>query len=86
MRLTVTTADEDGTILYDFQALLETELLKDAPDLREDDNAATRILCQITEYSHPDPIVTEREVPGISLSGISKGGQKLQNLRGSPAS
>ncbi len=68
IKLTVATADEDSTLPFDFQALLETELLKDAPDLHEDDNAPVQIVCQITEYSHPDPVVTERATPGLSLS------------------
>ena len=71
IKLTVTTADEDSTLPYDFQALLETELLKDAPDLQELDNAPVLINCQITEYSHPDPTVTRRVAPGVSLSGLS---------------
>ncbi|MFZ0338191.1 MAG: hypothetical protein WAL45_09180, partial [Terracidiphilus sp.] len=71
IKLTVSTADEDSTLPFDFQALLETELLKDAPDLREVDNAPVQIMCQITEYSHPDPVVTTRVGPGVSLSGVS---------------
>ena len=71
IKLTVTTADQDGTLPFDFQALLETELLKDDPDLRELDNAPVQILCQITEYSHPDPTVTKRAAPNVSLSGVS---------------
>ena len=71
IKLTVSTADEDSTLPYDFQALLDTELLKDDPDLRELDNAPVQILCQITEYSHPDPIVTRRAGPGLSSAGIT---------------
>jgi len=55
IKVTVTSADEDGALPYDFEALLETELLKDSPDLRIDDNPSAQIICQITEYSHPDP-------------------------------
>jgi hypothetical protein len=73
IKLTVSTADQDGTLPFDFQALLETELLKDDPDLREMDNAGVQILCQITEYSHPDPTVTKRAGPGISLTGANPG-------------
>jgi hypothetical protein len=73
IKLTVSTADQDGTLPFDFQALLETELLKDDPDLREMDNAGVQILCQITEYSHPDPVVTKRAGPGLSLSGSKPG-------------
>ena len=73
IKLTVSTADQDGTLPFDFQALLETELLKDDPDLREMDNAGVQILCQITEYSHPEPTVTRRAGPGLSLSGPKPG-------------
>jgi hypothetical protein len=67
VKVTITSSDDDGTLPYDFQALLETELLKDDPNLREDDNPATQILCQITDYSHPDPTYTTRAAPGIAF-------------------
>ncbi len=67
IKVTVTSSDEDGTLPYDFQALLETELLKDDPNLRDDDNPATQIICQITDYSHPDPTYTTRAAPGIAF-------------------
>lgn len=79
IKLTVTTADEDSTLPYDFQAMLETELLKDDPDLHEEDNAAVQIVCRITEYSHPDPTVTKRAGPGISLSGANPGVSATSN-------
>ena len=77
IKLTVSTADEDGTLPFDFQALLETELLKDDPDLREVDSAPVQILCQITEYSHPDPVshqasragrIAFRRQPGVTAT------------------
>ncbi len=68
LKVTVTSADEDGALPYDFQALLETELLKDDPNLRDDDNGATQVFCQITEYSHPDPTYTTRAAPGVTLA------------------
>ncbi|MGA3332578.1 MAG: hypothetical protein ABSC62_00295 [Terracidiphilus sp.] len=73
IKVTVTSAGEDGALPYDFQALLETELLKDDPNLREDENPAAQVFCQITEYSHPDPTYTTRAAPGIALgaNGIS---------------
>ena len=67
IKVTVTSADEDGALPYDFQALLETELLKDDPNLRDDDNPATQIICQITDYSHPDPTYRTRAAPGIAF-------------------
>jgi tetratricopeptide (TPR) repeat protein len=79
IKLTVNTADNDSTLPYDFQALLETELLKDDPDLHEEDDAPVLINCQITEYSHPDPVVTKRAAPGISLSGANPGVSAMSN-------
>lgn len=64
-------AEEDGALPYDFQALLETELLKDDPNLREDDNPAVQIICEITEYSHPDPEYTNKLAPAEALGGTS---------------
>jgi len=84
IKVTVTSADEDGALPYDFQALLETELLKDDPNLRDDDNPAIQIICQITEYSHPDPTFTNKlgsgQAVGASnspLSQLSKTASKI---------
>ena len=49
-----------GEMPGDFQALLETELMKDDPSLRVDDSASTIITCQIIDFSHPPPTVTIR--------------------------
>lgn len=81
IKVNVTSADQDGALPYDFQALLETELLKDDSDLREDDNPNTIVTCQITEYSHPAPTVTSKTAPGVTLakptfSNLSKGATK----------
>ena len=76
IKVTVTSADEDGALPYDFQALLETELLKDDPNLRDDDNPSTQIICQITEYSHPEPTYTNKlgtgQAVGASNSPLSQ--------------
>ena len=84
IKVTVTSANEDGALPYDFQALLETELLKDDPNLRDDDNPSTQIICQITEYSHPEPIYTNKLGTGQALgasnsplSTLSKTAAKL---------
>jgi tetratricopeptide (TPR) repeat protein len=71
IKVTVTSADEDGALPYDFQALLETELLKDDPNLRDDDNPSTQIICQITEYSHPDPVYTNKLGSGQALGAAN---------------
>jgi tetratricopeptide (TPR) repeat protein len=70
IKVTVTSAEagEDGALPYDVQALLETELLKDDPDLREDDKPNAIINCQITEYSHPEPTTSSKLSPGVSLA------------------
>jgi tetratricopeptide (TPR) repeat protein len=67
IKVTVTSADEDGALPYDFEALLETELLKDSPNLRIDDNPSAQIICQITEYSHPDAEYTNKLGSGQAL-------------------
>jgi tetratricopeptide (TPR) repeat protein len=84
IKVTVTSSEEDGTLPYDFQALLETELLKDDPNLRDDDNPSTQIICQITEYSHPDPTYTNKLGSGQALgssnsplSTLSKAASKI---------
>lgn len=85
IKVTVTTADEDGALPFDFQALLETELLKDAPDLNISDNPSTQIICQITEYSHPDPIATTRMAPGLpigtSITSMGKSAAKQSTFK-----
>ncbi len=84
IKVTVTSAGEDGALPYDFQALLETELLKDAPNLRIDDNPSAQIICQITEYSHPDAEYTNKLGSGQAvgsatspLSALSKAAAKI---------
>src|SRR5208283_4435030 len=37
--------------------------------LREDDNPAAEIICEITEYSHPDPEYTNKLAPAAALGG-----------------
>lgn len=58
--------ESQGDLAHDLGALLETELLKDDPHLRADEsNAATVVTCQIVEYAHPQPTVTNR--PSLAL-------------------
>lgn len=76
IKVTVTGGESDGALPYDFQALLETELLKDDPDLREDENPNTIITCRITEYS--GPAMTTTTGPAIALT---KGGPTTQQFQ-----
>ena len=80
IKVTVTSASPDGALPYDFQALLETELLKDDPDLREDDSPNTIITCRITEYSQPGPIITTG--PSLALTKSSPKTQEYERITG----
>ena len=61
IKVTVTGHADQTDLTHDFAGLLETELLKDDPQLRADEGgAATVISCQITSFAHPQPIVTTR--------------------------
>jgi tetratricopeptide (TPR) repeat protein len=80
IKVTVTGGESDGALAYDLQALLETELLKDDPDLREDDNPHTIITCRITEYS--GPVETTSTAPAVALTKGSPTTQQLQRYTG----
>ncbi len=80
IKVTVTSASPDGALPYDFQALLETELLKDDPDLREDDHPNTIVTCRITEYSQPGPIITTG--PTLALTKGSPKTQQYERITG----
>jgi tetratricopeptide (TPR) repeat protein len=80
IKVTVTSAGQDGALPYDFQALLETELLKDDPDLREDDNPNTVITCRITQYSQPQVITTTG--PALALTKNSPKTQQFERVTG----
>lgn len=76
IKVTVTGGEADGALPYDFQALLETELLKDNPDLREDDTPNTIITCRITQYSG----VQRTTSTGPALA-LTKGGPTTQQFQ-----
>ncbi len=76
IKVTVTGGESDGALSYDFQALLETELLKDDADLREDNNPNTIITCRITDYSGP----VERVSTGPALA-LTKGAPTTQQFQ-----
>jgi tetratricopeptide (TPR) repeat protein len=80
IKVMVTSASPDGSLPYDFQALLETELLKDDPDLREDDHPKTIVICRITEYSQPGPIITTG--PSLALTKNSPKTQQYERITG----
>jgi tetratricopeptide (TPR) repeat protein len=57
----------------DMQSQLMTELLKNDPNLQEDDvHPQVIVNCQITEFAHPAPVVTAQVVPGKNLLGRSQ--------------
>lgn len=63
--------DVNGDVSYDLQALLETELLKDDPDLHVDNaNPDITVICSITGYYHPEPTVTTR--PAVTITGLQE--------------
>ncbi len=74
IKVKVTGHDNQSELIHDLQGLLETELLKDDPQLRADEtSAATIISCQITSFAHPQPTVTTR--PSLATG---KNGSKTQ--------
>ena len=80
IKVTVTSAGEDGALPYDFQALLETELLKDDPNLREDDKPDTIITCRITQYGQPHQTVTVG--PAVALTKNAPNTQEFYRISG----
>lgn len=71
IRVRVTSAHQNTDVIStDLQSQLTTELLKNDRTLQEDENnPAVTISCQITSYAHPQPIVTQRNVPATSMTG-----------------
>jgi tetratricopeptide (TPR) repeat protein len=62
----------------DLGAQLETEIMKDDPHFRADEmNPSIIISCQITDYSHPQPTVTQRP----NLAAGKNGPKTLPYLR-----
>jgi tetratricopeptide (TPR) repeat protein len=71
----VTGHDEHSDLTRDLQSMLEAELTKDDPRLRVDERAPSALIsCRITDFSHPQPTVTTRPVPGVG-----KNAPKTQN-------
>jgi tetratricopeptide (TPR) repeat protein len=60
-RVKVSGRENQIDLSRDLGAQLETEMMKDDPHFRADEmNPAILISCQITDYSHPQPTVTQR--------------------------
>jgi tetratricopeptide (TPR) repeat protein len=71
IRVRVASAHQNTDVITtDLQSQLTTELLKNDRTLQEDENnPAVTISCQITSYAHPQPIVTQRNVPASGSGG-----------------
>jgi tetratricopeptide (TPR) repeat protein len=81
IKVKVTGHDDQSDLVHDLQALLETELLKDDPRLRADENgAATVVTCQITAYAHPQPTVTTR--PALTVGKTQGKNQSFTRVTG----
>jgi tetratricopeptide (TPR) repeat protein len=72
-----------GDVSYDLQALLETEILKDDPSLRiEQNNPDTTLTCLITNFAHPAPTITTSA--GVSLvKGAAPTPEETERITGS---
>src|SRR5580658_4596842 len=72
-----------GDVAYDLQALLETEILKDDPNLRiEANNPDTILTCMITGFDHPAPQFSTS--PGVSfVKGAAPTPQETERITGS---
>jgi tetratricopeptide (TPR) repeat protein len=61
IRVRVVARGDQADLARDLQALMETELLQDNPQLREEEHdPAVTVSCQITNFAHPQPTVTQR--------------------------
>src|SRR5450631_2416380 len=77
-RVKVSGRENQIDLSRDLSAQLETEIMKDDSRLRaEQMNPSIVISCQITEYSHPQPTVTQRP----NLAAGKNGPKTLPYLR-----
>jgi hypothetical protein len=80
VKATAHTAEAD--VAQDLQTLLETELLKDDPELRSDERTPSAVItCQIISYSHPPPTVSTK--PGLAVSMNAAMNQTFKRVTGS---
>jgi hypothetical protein len=81
IKVKVTGHDDQRDLIHDLEGLLETELLKDDPELRVDQSsAATIISCQITSFAHPQPTVTTR--PSMAVGKTPSKPQTFTRITG----
>jgi hypothetical protein len=81
IRVKVTGHADQSDLANDLQSLLETELLKDDPRLRVEENKPSAVItCQITAFSHPQPTVTTR--PSLALSKSVEKNQAFTRVTG----
>ncbi|HUB17296.1 MAG TPA: hypothetical protein VL990_01595 [Acidobacteriaceae bacterium] len=72
IRVRVTGHADEADLANDLQSLLETELLKDNPQLQDDENdPAETVHCQITNYAHPAPILVKQPAIGNQPAGVN---------------
>ena len=77
-RVKVSGRENQVDLSRDLGAQLETELMKDDPHFRADEmNPSIVISCQITDYSHPQPTVTQRP----NLAAGKNGSKTLPYMR-----
>jgi hypothetical protein len=81
-KVKATAHPSEADVAQDLQALLETELMKDDPELSSDPgHASALITCQIISYSHPPPTVTTK--PGLAVSMGAAMNQSYKRVTGS---
>jgi len=68
----VTGHPDQADLANDLQTQLETELLKDNPQLQADENnPEVTINCQITNYDHPSPILVKQPAIGNAQPAVN---------------
>lgn len=77
-KVKVSGRENQADLSHDLGAQLETELMKDDPNLRAEETAPSIVIsCQITDYAHPQPTVTQRP----NLAAGKNGPKTLPYLR-----
>ncbi|HSZ16579.1 MAG TPA: hypothetical protein VK764_05725 [Terracidiphilus sp.] len=80
-KVRVTSRESLSEVSHDLGALLETELLKDDSHLRaEETSPSTIIACQVIEFSHPQPTVTQK--PQLAMGKNAPRTQAYKRITG----